>query len=179
MSEGVANRHRTLRDLALAAEAAFWLTLAGLALRVLSFPQVAALTARRLRRPDRTAREALAARIGWAVDAAALRAPWRALCFERGLAAFFMLRARRQDPVLHYGARNEGARGPSAHVWVRLGDRDVVGCENAEQFALLAAFPTRPGDRADGLASSMARGSGEQIAPIQPMTVSHRFGPER
>jgi hypothetical protein len=32
-------------------------------------------------------------------------------------------------------------RGLSAHVWVRDGDTDVIGCELAPHFAILATFP--------------------------------------
>ena len=90
MSELARSALRAPRNLALAAEAALWLALAGLAIRLLSFTQVV----HRVTRPRRGARTpagGAAARIGWAVDAATARAPWRVLCFERGLAAFLML----------------------------------------------------------------------------------------
>jgi hypothetical protein len=127
----------------LAAEAAVWLSLAGLALRCLSFAQVVRLVARPAVRPITAPKPGEAVRIGWAVDAATHRAPWRVLCFERGLAAFFMLRLRRRTPTLLYGARNDDSRGPSAHVWVQLGGQDVVGGEESAAFAVLATFPSR------------------------------------
>jgi hypothetical protein len=137
MAEG----HRLL----LAAEAALWLGLAGLALRVTSFARLAAVAGRPLNgvRIDDGGRDA--AQISWAVEAAARRAPWSALCFERGLAAHFMLRRRGWDSTLYYGARNDDSRGPSAHVWVRLRERNVIGVEEAPRFAELVRFPARPG----------------------------------
>jgi hypothetical protein len=131
----------------LAGEAVAWLVLAGLALRALTFARVAALasgppfSASATRTDDD-----MADRIGWAVEAAARRLPWRPLCFERGLAAHMMLRRRGQPSMLHYGARSDGSLGPSAHVWVRLGARDVVGGEEAARFATLATFPAAPTD---------------------------------
>ena len=54
-----------------------------------------------------------------------------------------MLRLRGQASLLYYGARTDDLHGPSAHVWVRLGDQDVVGGEEAARFAVLATFPAR------------------------------------
>jgi hypothetical protein len=127
----------------LAAEAALWLILAGLGLRVTTFARLAAAAGRPLARvrPDDGASDARA--IAWAVEAASRRAPWTPRCFECGLAAHFMLRRRGRDSTLCYGARNDDTLGPSAHVWVCLDGRDVVGGGEAPRFALLARFPPR------------------------------------
>lgn len=78
-----------------------------------------------------------------AIEAWARRLPWRTLCFEQGLAAHWMLRRRGLASTLFYGAGTiDGAL--KAHVWVRSGDRDVIGCENAGDYALLASFPAEP-----------------------------------
>jgi len=76
-----------------------------------------------------------------AVLAWARRLPWRALCFEQGLAAFVLLRGRGLDATLHYGAATIGGE-LKAHVWVTSGPTDVVGCENQEDYGLLARFPS-------------------------------------
>jgi hypothetical protein len=128
----------------LAAEAALWLVIAGLGLRLTTFARLAATAGRPLASSRRDDGAVDAARIGWAVDAAARRAPWTPLCFERGLAAHFMLRRRGRDSTLFYGARNDETLGPSAHVWVCLDGRAVIGGEEAPRFALLARFPERP-----------------------------------
>jgi len=52
-----------------------------------------------------------------------------------------MLRRRGIDSVLYYGAAQDPENGLRAHVWVRDGDVDVIGCEIARGFAILAAFP--------------------------------------
>jgi hypothetical protein len=76
-----------------------------------------------------------------AVLAWARRLPWRTLCFEQGLAAFALLRRRSLAATLHYGAAT--AEGElKAHVWVTSGGTEVVGCENREDYGLLARFPS-------------------------------------
>jgi len=144
MPERSAARGRSVGEWLLAAEAMTWLVLAGLALRLLSFATVARLASAKIRAPDHAADETAARRIGWAVDAAAARAPWGPMCFERGLAAHAMLRRRGRNSELCYGARNDGSLGPSAHVWVRSDHADVVGGAEAARFAILAVFPERP-----------------------------------
>lgn len=74
-----------------------------------------------------------------ALDAWSRRMPWRTLCFERGIAAYRLLTHRGCSATLFYGAAMfEGEL--KAHVWVRSGDRDVVGCENCGDFAILSHF---------------------------------------
>jgi hypothetical protein len=67
----------------------------------------------------------------------------RTQCFEQGLAAQRMLRRRGVASVLYFGAAPNDRKGLVAHVWVRDGDVDVIGCETADQFAVLAEFPTQ------------------------------------
>jgi hypothetical protein len=78
-----------------------------------------------------------------AVQAVARRAPWRSLCYQQGLTAQIMLRRRGIDSTLYFGARPKGCEGLAAHVWVRDGAQDVIGCEEAHGFAVLACFPAR------------------------------------
>ena len=80
------------------------------------------------------------AEIRRAIQAAARRVPWRALCFEQGLTAAWMLRRRGFAADVHYGAATIAGE-LKAHVWVRSGGLDVVGCENSNEYALLARFP--------------------------------------
>ncbi len=85
--------------------------------------------------------EAVARRVRWALLAWARRLPWRALCFEQGLAAQILLRRRGYPARLFYGASNSIEEQLKAHVWVRVAETDVIGCEMAPAFALLAVFP--------------------------------------
>lgn len=78
----------------------------------------------------------------WAIKAAARRLPWRTMCIEKGLAAQRMLRAAGIDAVVHYGARHHpDTQQLEAHVWVTVEGRDVIGGEEAPDFALMATYP--------------------------------------
>ena len=80
------------------------------------------------------------ATLTWAIRAWCRRLPWRTLCFEQGVAANWLLRRRGFASTLHYGAaKREGIL--KAHVWIKSGPLDVVGCEIAGDYALLARFP--------------------------------------
>ena len=132
-----------VRDCLLLVEAVLWLAVAGITIAVLPFRRVGLLAARPIRpmKLPCQVRASKVRRIRWAIIAAATRVPWRALCFQQGLAAQFMLRRRGIPSVLYYGAAQDDRNGLYAHVWVRDGDLDVVGGEIASRFAILATFP--------------------------------------
>jgi Transglutaminase-like superfamily len=121
------------------------LAIAGFAIAVLPFRNIGLLAARPIRRPKPPdhVRLTKVGRIRWAIVAAAKRVPWRAVCFQQGLAAQFMLRRHGIPSVLYYGAAQDDRSGLSTHVWVRDGDLDVVGGEIAYRYAILATFPTQ------------------------------------
>ena len=131
------------QDRLLLLEAILWLMIAGLAIAVLPFRHVGFLAARPIRRPElpRQARLNNVQRIRWSIISTAARVPWRALCFQQGLAAQLMLRRRGISSVLYYGAAQDDRSGLYAHVWVRAGDIDVIDGNIASRFAVLAAFP--------------------------------------
>ena len=110
---------------------------ASIAIRLRPFATVAtyAIVRRAIAEPD----PAAIASVVRAVEAWARRMPWRALCMEQGVAAAIML-ARRGFPVtLFYGAAMTDGE-LKAHVWVRSDELDVIGCENASNFAILSQF---------------------------------------
>ena len=74
---------------------------------------------------------------GWA-----RRLPWRAECFEQGVAAARFLARHGHPATLHYGARGAGD-DLEAHVWVGSGDVRVIGWENSSEFRELQRFPPR------------------------------------
>lgn len=123
----------------LAAEALGVLALASLLIAFLPFRQVARFAARG--KQGRAASPTEAKRIARVVGGLARRVPWRAVCFQQGLAAQLMLRRRGLAARLHYGARRDDTGTLVAHVWVRSGDTDVIGCDGAERYGLLAMFP--------------------------------------
>lgn len=127
------------RDRFLLVETIVLLGFAAICIALLSFSTVTKIAAGRSRaRPPASPAEAR--RIAWAVNACARRVPWRAVCFQRGLAAQLLLRRRRLHAVLCYGIRPDRGDGLAAHVWVRSGDADIVGCEAAADYRLVATF---------------------------------------
>src|ERR1700675_3829177 len=114
-------------DRQLVLEATVLLAAAALVVAVLPFRRVGLLAGRPIRRPLLSEQERTLAvrRVRWAIVVCARRVPWRALCFQQGLAAQWMLRRRGASSVLYYGARPDDRKGLAAHVWVRDGDVDV------------------------------------------------------
>lgn len=135
----------TASERRLLAEAVAALGVASFMIALMPFRKVAAL-ARLPQAPQPTPSEQLERIriVRWAVAASARRVPWRAKCIEQGFAAQWMLRRRAVPAVLHYGvAKRDGAL--AAHVWVRSGANDVIGCENSNEFSEVAQFPPRSG----------------------------------
>jgi hypothetical protein len=126
-------------------EAAVLLAVARAVTLFVPFRDIARLASRPVRHaaPPPERRNAIVQNVRSAVSRCARKVPWRALCFEQGFAAQAMLRRRGIEAVMYYGAAASGADQLSAHVWVRDGDTDVIGCENATQYAVLATFPAR------------------------------------
>jgi len=58
---------------------------------------------------------------------------------EQGVAIARLLAVRGFPVTLSYGAAMIDG-DLEAHVWVRSGDLDILGCENAADFVLLSQF---------------------------------------
>ncbi len=129
------------------AEAMLVLAFSSAAIRFLPFARIGNLASGRLgRKPPRPA-DRPAAEVAWAVQACARRVPWRAVCFQQGLASQIMLRRRGVDSTLYFGAAMGADSELAAHVWVKAGQIEVVGCQEAPGFAVLATYPPEPGRR--------------------------------
>jgi hypothetical protein len=136
-------RRLSAAEIGLLAEAFVVLAASSAAIRALPFARVGRLASWRLGNGRPGPSDQLAGGVAWAVKACARRAPWRAVCFQQGLAAQIMLRRRGVDSTLFFGAAI--GEDLTAHVWVKAGERDVVGCEEAPGYAVLATFPPRSG----------------------------------
>jgi hypothetical protein len=122
-------------------EALIALAVASTMIAALPFRSVAQLAAYNKVSAYPAASPAEARLIARALTAWASRVPWRAVCFQQGLAALLMLRRRRRSATLFYGAAHGANAQLVAHVWVRSANIDVIGCENLSDYKLLAAFP--------------------------------------
>jgi len=133
-----------LRDHVLLAEALWSLAVASATIRLAAFKRVAARAAqppKRLSSFDVDTRNSTARRVRWAIRAWAGRVPWRAVCFQQGVAAQAMLRRRGIASTLYYGVANQANRGLMAHVWIMDGEISVIGCENSDEYRVLGTFP--------------------------------------
>ncbi|MGZ8997830.1 MAG: lasso peptide biosynthesis B2 protein [Allosphingosinicella sp.] len=126
-------------DRLLLAEALLTLALASLAIRLLPFRKVIGAASAVDRRRVAADSVSKTRKVVWAVGAWARRVPWKAVCFQRGLAVHVMLRRRGIPSHLHYGVSQSD--GLKAHVWVSAAGRDVIGGAEAAGFACLATYP--------------------------------------
>jgi hypothetical protein len=126
----------------LLAEALLTLVVASLAIRLLPFRKVVGVAAAPGRGPAPAGASETARKLVWAVRAWARRVPWKAVCFQQGLAVHVMLRRRGIPSHLHYGVSQ--ADGLKAHVWVSAEGRDVIGGEEAAGYTCLATYPPVP-----------------------------------
>lgn len=129
----------------LALEATLALGLAASAIALFRFRRIAAIAGRaRGNEIDGAQAARLVGQVRWAVAGCARRVPWRSKCFEQGLAAQWMLSRRRVAATLYFGLAKRDGSALMAHVWVRAGRLDVIGCENSADFSELARFPAGP-----------------------------------
>ena len=130
---------RSLSDWLLLAEALAALILASAAIALLPFRRVAAAAS--VRGPRAARHDPLMVRrVRAAVRTWAPRVPWKAVCFQRGLALHWMLRRRGIRSVLLYGVRHD-SDGLAAHVWIDVDGETVIGGEEAPTFTCLARYP--------------------------------------
>ena len=82
--------------------------------------------------------------IAWAVDSVARRTPWDSTCLARCLAARVMLHRRGIPSTLTLGV-GPTERGPlSAHAWLSMGGRMVIGGDEAAPYTPVARFSDQP-----------------------------------
>ena len=130
------------RQRLLLVEAMALLAAASVAIKLLPFRRAVKLGAHDTTSMPRSGDQAaLVSEARWSVEAAARRLPWRAVCFQQGIALQSMLRRRGIDARLHYGVRYEASNALEAHVWICDGDTIVIGGEQAPKFKLLAVYP--------------------------------------
>lgn len=129
-------------DAALLAEAAALLVFFRVALRFFSVQRLTAWMGGRAagELPGGERRRQAIRRVEWAVGAIVRHAPFTFVCFPQSLAAYFMLRRRHVGSKLFYGVTRE-ERILTAHTWIKVDERTVVGGEAEARFTVLAIFP--------------------------------------
>jgi hypothetical protein len=76
----------------------------------------------------------IARRVRWAVEAVARHSPIAFVCFPQTLAGYTMLRRRGVPSTMVYGVARSAAGKLTAHTWLLVGDRVVLGGEGSVQF---------------------------------------------
>jgi hypothetical protein len=128
------------------AESLILVSLVSVAIRLLPFRLVVrAASGKRAEPALGDEQRAMVMRCRWAVEKWAERVPWKAVCFQKGLAFHMMLRRRGIASTLHYGVMQDEERGLTAHVWVSEGGRILMGGEIASDYTPLASFPAADG----------------------------------
>ena len=128
------------------AEAVGALGVAALAIRIFPFKALAgaAGSVGQGREGDAEDAAQTIGRVRWAIRASAPYLPWKVACFQEGLALHSMLRRRGISSFLHYGVGQSSDRGLTAHVWVTIEGKILIGEEEARGHACLATFPAAP-----------------------------------
>jgi hypothetical protein len=132
---------RSRRDNALLVEAVAALLAAWAAVRFLPFRRAIVFGSRAL---GSLAPAVDANAIGRSIVVAGKWVPWRAVCFQQGLALQWMLRRRGFDARLHYGVGYAGSAELQAHVWVTVGDEIVIGAQQVPLVRCVASYPQAP-----------------------------------
>ena len=121
-------------------EALAALVLSSVAVAILPFRRAIRLAAG-VRAEGSAADAAEIRRIVWGLGRVAREAPWRARCFQQGLAVQVMLRRRGVDAVLRYGVGKRPDGELAAHVWVTVGTTTVIGGEVVSAYREVACWP--------------------------------------
>lgn len=135
---------------ALLPEAAAWLLVTRVALRVVPFPRLArylgtfvppsdirVVHATSEGAPDQVR---LASEVAWAVTRAARHLPGRAVCLPQAMAARIMLTRRGIRSVLHFGAAKGRDKPLDTHAWLDAGGVEVTGYPVAGDCTEIACF---------------------------------------
>lgn len=143
MSGGTGARARlTCRERRVQTVALLYLVAARLMLKVVPFRWMVRTFTLQARRPELEGVARLRARneVRRAVVAASKRVAGTA-CIHRAVTAQAMLRHRGVPTTLWCGASASGGRGLTAHVWLKDGHENVMGCRVAPDYVALASYP--------------------------------------
>lgn len=123
-------------------EATLWLGVARLGLLLVPFRRMAPWLGAHMAQTVEhvTAREAaLAADVGWAVQAMARRTPWQSACLAQAISAKAMLRRRGVPSTLYLGLARDEEGTLTAHAWLRCGALVVTGGDH-DDYTVMSSF---------------------------------------
>jgi hypothetical protein len=115
--------------------ATVWLAFARLMLLVLPFRQLAERLSSHNDSTNCNPEPEILERIGYAVQVAANKVPWRSDCFPQSIAGWMLLKHYGYNSTIHLGVTRSGADELLGHAWVTCGDIVVTGGEDPGRFA--------------------------------------------
>ena len=135
----------TLRDYALFVEAWCFLAVARFMLLFVPFRRILAVMGQvndSENNADHKTPPLILKDIKLAIGRAAKRSPWRTMCFEQALAAKFMLKNRRLESIIYFGAAKNTTGGQKLllHAWLDCRGENVTGGKNKETFTIIGSF---------------------------------------
>jgi hypothetical protein len=83
------------------------------------------------------------AKVGWAIQAAAARVPWRSDCLPQAMAAHRWLTRTGHHPQLYVGVAKDADGELIAHAWLRCEELTVTGAVAQEYLTLIS--PSKSG----------------------------------
>ena len=88
----------------------------------------------------------VAQRVRWAVEAVARHSPVRFVCFPQTLAGYAMLRRRGVEGTVVYGVARSPAGRLTAHTWLLVGERILLGAEGTGAFTPVERWGRGPAE---------------------------------
>ena len=116
-------------------QAVGWLAVARIRLAVTPFNRLAAILASESDRKAGVVDPELAARIGFAVRAAASNVPWRSDCFPQAIAARKLLARHGYTSTIHLGVEKPEENGLAGHAWLTSGEIVITGGERLDRYS--------------------------------------------
>jgi len=133
----------TSSDRLLFVEAAIWLGVARVALRVMPFRWIARFLGKHMAEsPDRISlvKKDIVERVSWGVRTASRHMPWECKCLAQAIAGKGMFNLRGVRSTLYLGVAKDDGEKLRAHAWLRSGDVFVTGGHRTNQFVVVSSF---------------------------------------
>jgi len=124
-------------------EAAFWLGISRLALRVMPFKRIAPMLGTHMAgsaendvHGDRETELSIAR----AILTMSRYLPWECKCLVQAISGKMMLRRRKISSTLYLGVAKKEDGDVNAHAWLRVGTTVIIGGGGLERFAVVSTF---------------------------------------
>jgi len=135
--------HLSRRDKAILLEATLSLALARIVMLIAPFRWIARRMGEQtspMKTTDPGERSEQILHLAKILQAVARNVPWKTNCLVQSIAAATMLRRRKMEGAVYFGARTDESGKFEAHAWVCCGEILVTGDHDEEMYTELAMF---------------------------------------